>query len=177
LEKVQKKAKEMKMTINDLIMGVTSMSIKEYMESKGDDKTSEITIGAPFTLRDPILRKHGFKFENNFEIVPLNLSLCSNFETAIKLQKQMMDKLKRSLMPTGTYFLRRFFSLFIPGKVMKRIIYRIASKYTFGISNLPGPSPTFKFNGLRITKCMFLIGGMGDMTTGFTFMSMNGIIK
>jgi hypothetical protein len=30
------------------------------MVSKGDEKTSEITIGAPFTLRDPILKKNGF---------------------------------------------------------------------------------------------------------------------
>ncbi len=101
------KSKEMNMTVNDLVMGVTSLSIKEYMMSKGDDKTSEVTIGVPFTLRDPILRKHGFKFENNFELIPITLSLCTNFENAIKLQKIMMDKLKRSPLPIGMYFMRR----------------------------------------------------------------------
>lgn len=56
----------MKITINDLLMGVASVSLREYMVSKGDDKTDQIVLGVPFTLRDPILRRHGFKFENDF---------------------------------------------------------------------------------------------------------------
>lgn len=37
-------------------MGVTSVSLKEYFELKGDNKTDLITMGIPFTLRDPIIR-------------------------------------------------------------------------------------------------------------------------
>ncbi len=74
-KRVSEKTKEMKITINDFLLGITSVSIKEYMVSKGDDKTSEIVIGLPFTLRDPILRKHGFTFQNDFVSIPLALSL------------------------------------------------------------------------------------------------------
>jgi hypothetical protein len=36
LELIKKKSKELGVTINDVIMGVCSLSLKEYLESKGD---------------------------------------------------------------------------------------------------------------------------------------------
>mmetsp|Transcript_21313 Transcript_21313/g.20459 ORF Transcript_21313/g.20459 Transcript_21313/m.20459 type:complete len:98 (+) Transcript_21313:577-870(+) len=60
--------------------------------------------------------------------------------------------------------------------------YRKASKkqsdkLTLVISNMPGPEPTFKLTGRKVQSIIYVVGGMGDMTTGLSFLSINGKIK
>mmetsp|Transcript_28917 Transcript_28917/g.27851 ORF Transcript_28917/g.27851 Transcript_28917/m.27851 type:complete len:96 (+) Transcript_28917:838-1125(+) len=95
----------MGVTINDLIMGVCSTSLKEYMAVRGDDKSSFVTLGVPFSLRPAIMKKIDFKFDNDFVLIPFPLDLINNLQDALRLHKQNMDKIKKSLMPVGMYFL------------------------------------------------------------------------
>lgn len=91
LEAIKKKSKELGVTINDIVMAVCSVSIKEYFESKGDNKTSHVQISIPFTMREPILKLKGFKLENDFAVLPLKLNLCSSFKDAMTFHKEQMD--------------------------------------------------------------------------------------
>lgn len=53
VEDVKKECKKLNATINDVIMALTSMTLKEYLESKGDTKTSYINLSVPYSLRPP----------------------------------------------------------------------------------------------------------------------------
>ena len=101
LEQLKKKAKEMKVTINDLVMAITSISLKEYMILKGDYKTNKIRMAVPFSLRDPVTNARKFKLENDFVPITVELDLTLKLEDALKLVKKRMNTLKNSFIPSG----------------------------------------------------------------------------
>lgn len=88
-----------------------------------------------------------------------------------------MNKVKKSFLPFGIYFLRKVVNYCVPSSIIRADTMKLASKPTILLSNLPGPNPTYKFNGARITKCMFLLGSLGNLTTSLTFFSINGCLK
>ena len=51
VDDLKDKAKKLGCTINDLIMAVTSVTMKEYFVQKGDEKTSRMWLAMPFSLR------------------------------------------------------------------------------------------------------------------------------
>mmetsp|Transcript_28914 Transcript_28914/g.27846 ORF Transcript_28914/g.27846 Transcript_28914/m.27846 type:complete len:117 (-) Transcript_28914:208-558(-) len=101
------KAKKMNVTINDLLMGVCSVALKEYLEVRGDTKSEFITLGVPFSLRDPIIKKIDFKFQNDLVLIPFKLHLMNTLQDALAMHKKNMDEIKKSLLPVGMYFSRR----------------------------------------------------------------------
>lgn len=64
IETIKKCGKKNNMTINDVIMTVISMSLKEYFKSKGDAKTDQITMAVPFSLRKAPTDPKDFTFDN-----------------------------------------------------------------------------------------------------------------
>lgn len=118
-------------------------------------------MGVPFTLRDPIIRQMGFKFENDFVLIPMTLHLCSSLKDALLYHKRVMDDFKKSLLPVGMFFVRIITNYALPARIMRRAAFKYANKLTIVFSNVPGPSPTFRFNGQGIKKIMFLNGGVG----------------
>jgi hypothetical protein len=134
-------------------------------------------MGVPFTLREPVIKQLGFKFENDFVLIPMTLNLCSTFKDALFYQKIVMDAMKKSLLPIGLVFFRRIAQYCLPERIMKRASFRFANKLTLVMSNVPGPTNTFKFSGKKILKTMFLVGGSADMTTTISYFSINGVIK
>jgi NRPS condensation-like uncharacterized protein len=91
----------MKVTINDLIMAVTSNTMKEYLEKNGDKDTSKIMMAVPFCLRDPIPDPKQFKLENDFVPITVELDLTKSIDESLEMVKKRMDTLKKSLIPSG----------------------------------------------------------------------------
>mmetsp|Transcript_14910 Transcript_14910/g.14494 ORF Transcript_14910/g.14494 Transcript_14910/m.14494 type:complete len:141 (+) Transcript_14910:651-1073(+) len=93
-QELKEKAKVMNVTINDLLMGVCSVALKEYLELRGDSKSDFLTLGVPFSLRDPIIKKIDFKFQNDVVLIPFKLNLVKSLEGALSMHKKTMDELK-----------------------------------------------------------------------------------
>jgi NRPS condensation-like uncharacterized protein len=82
---VKSKCKELGVTVNDMIMTVVSMTIKQYFLSQGDEKTKEILIMIPYNFRQPPPKdKSYFDFSNNFVIFPVTLRLFTDFSVGVK---------------------------------------------------------------------------------------------
>ncbi len=56
-------------TINDFIMTLTSVSLKEYLISQGDTKTNTIGLTIPINLREPFETPEEFELCNDFAMV------------------------------------------------------------------------------------------------------------
>lgn len=71
-------------TINDIIMALISLSLKEYMISKGDSKTKFINLSVPFSLREAPKNAESLDFRNDFATMMITLDLEENFKDAYK---------------------------------------------------------------------------------------------
>ena len=81
-------------------MTLVSISLKEYLEKKGDKNTKEIKINMQYSMSEP--PKPAKKFEdiklgNNFAMITLNLKLHNNFENGLQEIRKMTNVLKRSI--------------------------------------------------------------------------------
>eukprot|EP00350_Pseudokeronopsis_sp_OXSARD2_P006742 CAMPEP_0170566164 /NCGR_PEP_ID=MMETSP0211-20121228/79662_1 /TAXON_ID=311385 /ORGANISM="Pseudokeronopsis sp., Strain OXSARD2" /LENGTH=157 /DNA_ID=CAMNT_0010887261 /DNA_START=537 /DNA_END=1010 /DNA_ORIENTATION=- len=75
VDELKLKSKELNVTINDLLMTLTSISIKQYLMSKGDKKTSMVKMAVPISLREPPDTVHDYNLYNDFAIVHIELHL------------------------------------------------------------------------------------------------------
>jgi len=53
VDELKKRSASLNVTINDLLMTLTSISLKEYLMSKGDKVTSKLKMVVPISLREP----------------------------------------------------------------------------------------------------------------------------
>jgi len=88
LEDIKKVSKKYGVTVNDVLMTVTSISLKEYLEAKGDLKAKSINLSMPISLREPPNTVEDFKLKNSFAMVTIPLNLFSEFESGVKKIKQ-----------------------------------------------------------------------------------------
>lgn len=76
-------SKKMKCTINDLMTGCLSASMKEYFESQGDKETDRINLIIPANIRFKMYDSpENLKLENKFAPFNLCLPLYSGVEKA-----------------------------------------------------------------------------------------------
>jgi hypothetical protein len=64
VDQIKKKGNKLGSTINDVIMTISSMSIKQYLVKKGDTKTNHVTLAIPFSMRAPPRSKGDFHMDN-----------------------------------------------------------------------------------------------------------------
>jgi hypothetical protein len=102
LKKTKEYAKKMDMTVNDLMLGITSKALKEYFVKMGDP-SSEISITIPFTFKVIPKTKKEYTYGNSFVSLTIYFKLIENFKEACDHAKKLMDKLKRSNHP-GAFF-------------------------------------------------------------------------
>jgi hypothetical protein len=125
-------------TINDLMMAVTSMSLKEYFIVNGDTQTNKINLAVPFSLRDPTPDASKFKLINDFVPITVELDLTLSLQDALKFTKNRMDKLKKSLIPSGQYYFMKLAS-YLPSFYFKFLSEGVGLRHTLIFSNVPGP--------------------------------------
>lgn len=176
LQQLKKKAQQMNVTINDLIMGITSISIKQYLVQQGDSKTKSIKLAVPFSLRDPTPNPKHFKLENDFVPITVELDLTLSLEESLKLAKKRMDSLKKSIIPSGQYYFMKFAS-YMPSFYFKYLSESVGQRHTFIFSNVPGPITPYQITGKKAKKSMFIVAGVGDLACGITIFSCHEIIK
>lgn len=71
-------------TLNDIVLSIVSKSLKQYLLSKGDEKTQSMNLLVPFSLRalPQSIKEH--RLENDFSILCFTLTLFEKIEDAIK---------------------------------------------------------------------------------------------
>ena len=102
--RIKEKSKELNVTINDILMTITSISIKQYLKQKGDTLTKTVKLSMPFSLREPPESAADFEYRNNFAILFVDIELVDDFNKGIEIIKKKMQKLKNSLDPFGMYY-------------------------------------------------------------------------
>ena len=101
VEQVKKFSKQKGVTINDVLMAITSISLKEYMISKGDLKSSRIQMAMPYSMDDPPESKEHIKLNNKFAILNIPLELYDDLDQGLRPIKKEMEAFKHSLVPFG----------------------------------------------------------------------------
>ena len=72
-------------SLNDLVMTVISVSLKQYLKKYTNDVTSDyIQLAVPFSLRPTPKHITDFSFDNRFAMLPLRLRLVNSIEEGFK---------------------------------------------------------------------------------------------
>mmetsp|Transcript_14910 Transcript_14910/g.14496 ORF Transcript_14910/g.14496 Transcript_14910/m.14496 type:complete len:85 (+) Transcript_14910:1092-1346(+) len=74
-------------------------------------------------------------------------------------------------------FTKRLANFIMTAQVLKRFVNRVCSKFTLILSNIPGPVPTFQYQGKKIKKVMYFAVAQASLATTVSFFSINGIVK
>ena len=104
LKKTKAISKKMNMTLNDLMLGITSKVLKEYFDLQGDT-SSELSITLPFTFKVIPQDRKDYTYGNNFVSLTIYLKLIENLDKACEHAKKLMNDLKKSSHPGAFYTL------------------------------------------------------------------------
>lgn len=74
-----------KATINDVVLSLLSVSIREYMRNHEDMTAKSINMLVPYSLREVPKRKEDHRIENDFSCLCFTLKLCATFSDAIAI--------------------------------------------------------------------------------------------
>lgn len=73
-----------KATLNDVVLSLVSVSMRDYMRSHDDMSSKTINMLIPFSLRAIPKKREDHRLENDFSCLCFTLKLCSEFKDAIK---------------------------------------------------------------------------------------------
>jgi len=88
MQSIKDLSKKLGISINDLIMSATSVTLKEYFRINGDpiglsDKKEELSVFMPANIRYSLYKeKKDVKIENKFAAVPLKMPLISDMKNS-----------------------------------------------------------------------------------------------
>lgn len=72
-------------TVNDVVLALTSMSLKQYLEKRCELETTSVNMLVPFSLRTLPRTSKQHKLHNEFSLLCFTLQLRNKFEDAMKL--------------------------------------------------------------------------------------------
>ena len=105
-----------KCTVNDVVMALLSISMREYMRSKGDYDAQSLNMLVPFSFRALPRTREELAFENDFSALCFTLRFGGTFEEALKIVEANTTALKKSIYPFGLLALQQLIAWF-PGIV------------------------------------------------------------
>ena len=62
--KIKEQCRKLKVTFNDFLMAVLSVTLKQYFISQGDEKAEDLLAMIPFSIRGPPKDPKDFLFSN-----------------------------------------------------------------------------------------------------------------
>jgi hypothetical protein len=158
-------------TINDIVLSLVSVSIREYMRLHDDLDSKSINMLVPFSLRELPRTVQEHRCENDFSALCFTLDLCATFSDAVARVKAQTKGLKNSVYPYGVYALTELIAWF-PGIVGQLIMMWVVSKATVVMSNVPGPRNGLNYPNAKGIGFLALIPGLGDLAFGISATSM-----
>lgn len=83
MTKLKKIAHSYGATLNDVVLSMVSIAVREYLRNHGDTDANTINMLIPFSLRDIPEKKEDHVLENNVTLICFTLFLHSTFDSAI----------------------------------------------------------------------------------------------
>ena len=120
MSKAKKAASKMGVGFNELMLGITSKTLKWYFDKHGD-KAEEVGVALPLSFNAVPKDRADYEYGNKFSSMCYYLKLESNLETACKEAKNRMDKIKKSWLPVGFYGLLWFYEAVCPTAFLNHI--------------------------------------------------------
>ena len=102
---IKAKAKEHRVTINDIVMTAISMTVKQYFLRKGDEKSTRILMFIPYNFREKPNGPLDFSFNNQISILPVILDLVLDFKTGVQHISRSLRPIRNSFMTHSMYYL------------------------------------------------------------------------
>jgi len=170
LEKLKNVARHYKVSINDVIMTVTSNVLKAYLSSIGDPDTTYMNIGVPFSLRTDS------KLDNQFALLPFRLPLTETFESGLPAVKAEMDRAKVSPAPYGYYYLIALL-VTLPRFLSQTLLESFSKKCSIVFSNVAGTRKPYVVAGSQVKHQSFYVPCMMKLSGGIAVVSHADSVK
>ncbi len=176
LPEVRTVAKQLKGTINDILLTASTGALRHYMVQHSDtDLAKDIHVAVPFNLRP--LDKPVTKLGNEFGLVIVALPVGEkNPILRFEKVKQAMESLKKSHQAQVFYGL-----LGVLGKgpsVLEQTALEVLSKKaSLVMTNVPGPKEALYLVGSKIKQPMFWVPQSGEIGVGLSILSYNSEVQ
>jgi hypothetical protein len=99
-------------TLNDVVLALVGVSIKQYLVSNKDFNTTSLNTLVPFSLRTLPRTVAEHRLENDFSVLCFDLPLRETFAESIKATCLTTKPLKKSLYPFGVLALTELIAWF-----------------------------------------------------------------
>ena len=141
--------KHLKITFNDLVFSIVSLSIKKFYHNRGYNK-KEIGIICPINLRGIPDNFDDVKLENNTTGLAMNFPLLSGSLFEPKGRMKFNNKDMCSVFFSDYMF--RFLVYFFPEYLAKKVYGKTLKQTDLIITNLGGPKEKVFFNDIELTN-------------------------
>ena len=108
IQAVKDLCKEKECTVNDYTTALLSTTLFEYFDRHKDTEgrtfriPNYVSLGVPFSLRQPIEKLEEAKIVNELVVLPVDILIRKELEDALPIMKEQFKKLKTSLTPFGS---------------------------------------------------------------------------
>ncbi|MCE7874000.1 DUF1298 domain-containing protein [bacterium CPR1] len=166
LESLKQARQRLGCTLNDLLLGALSGSLRAYLLKRGAVAPS-IRVVMPVDLRKPQDEKLGNFFGLAFVSLPLGESEPLR---RIELLKAQLARLKRSFQPAilcGILWLAGL----LPRLLESLLVRLFGSRATAVVTNVPGPKVPMELRGQPLRELMFWVPQSGRLGVGISLIS------
>jgi len=160
-------------TINDYTTSLISNTLYEYMENHPEiDGTNFeipdfVSLGMPFSLRQPEARIEDFKIVNDFAAVPLNIKIRKTLNESLSILKKQFQQMRTSLDVFGVLQVFNF-SVHLPFTLPRFGMDFISDKYTIIYSNLNASKVPYVFDGRRMFDQFYFVPACAKICCGIS---------
>lgn len=157
---MKEKTKEMKITFNDFVMTAISVTMKKYLNQRGDLKSKEMIVMAPYNFREKPEHPKTFKFCNQFCIFPYKLSLVDDFETGWRQIHKNLESIRNSFITIGMYYMAELI-LSLPLWLASLFIGMLGRKPSIIVSNVAASPVPWVIGGFKSKSATTFIPSLG----------------
>ena len=173
-EKIREIKKKTKTTVNDVVMTLLTEAMRCYFfrNSRDDVIDREIVFGMGVALEGDMNDR---KLSNN--VAGILIRTPVNIEGAFNQLKQInenMNRMKKQLWP---FFMSMLLTMTMALPISSRAKSKLTGCLTIAIglySNIPGPTSTLLFNGLRIEETYAIVMTSWNESIGIAFATYKG---
>lgn len=144
----------LKVTINDVMLGTLATSFHDYFKETGEPVPNELMAAFPVDVRSSI--EEAMTFSNKFAILPIPLPTSSGDNIAnIHQLHNTMKEVKELGLPITYHAGMCVFNYFLPSIANDLIQTTFINKTSLVLSNVAGPQVTTKLGGNKIDSICF----------------------
>ncbi len=172
------RARELRVTVNDLLVAALTGSLRTYLAATGEDVDAiEIRALVPVNLRDRLPAQLDGAMGNCFGLVFLELPIrAPTAEERLAVVRERMEALKRSPDAIVTYAVLDAIG-HLPGPLEFVVTEFFSRKASLVVTNVPGPRARLHVAGHEIDRIMFNVPHPASLGLGVSILSYAGEVR